>query len=171
VAEVAKSDREASGTNLLGAVLCVAILLVVIGWLMFTLVQSGRAAAAFSALVPAFAQDWVDDIQAGRLDEAYRATTPGFQARLDRAAFGKWVADHPELSLAPRVRGFTLRRSSGLTVGLQGIRVEDRSRMTYRTAFRPADGPAQVLTLTVVSDGVGPHVDQAVIEPEAPSTP
>jgi hypothetical protein len=139
MSESTRSDREATGSNPVVAVLIVAVVLIVVGWFGFAVVRSGQASAAFTANGPTFARNWVENVHAGRLDEAYRATTPGFQARLDRAAFGKWVADHPELSLEPDVRGFTLNGASGFMIGLTGPRIVNTSRLTFQTAFHPAD--------------------------------
>ena len=122
---------------------------------------------------PTFAADWVEDVRAGRLDAAYRATTAAYRARVDRAAFDRWVADHPAFKLTPEPRGFSMSsRSTGFTIGLNGIRLFESSKgLTYRTAFRPdGEGPS-LLTIAVAEEGGLPLVDQAGVEPEPPANP
>jgi hypothetical protein len=96
--EAEKSDRRSSGTAPLGLGIAVGVVLLLsLGWLGFRLSRASRAWPAFAAKAPGFGQGWVEDLRAGRLDEAYQAMTPAFRARLDRAGLGRWVADHPEL--------------------------------------------------------------------------
>lgn len=168
--EAAKKDRQTSGTAAIGVGIAVgAALLIVVGWFALEAFRSNQAWAAFVRGGPTAAAVWIEDVRAGRLDAAYRATTAAYRARVDRAAFDRWVADHPELKLAPEPRGFSMSsRTTGLTIGFNGVRILDSSkRLTYRTAFRPEGQAPSVLSIVVSGDRDGLRIDQAEIEPEA----
>jgi hypothetical protein len=172
--EAEKSDRRSSGTHALGVGIAVGmILLLGLGWLGFESYRASQAAAAVLTQAPGLAAAWAEDIRAGRLDAAYRATTAAYRAHVDRPAFERWVAEHPELKLAPQPRGFSLSaRTTGITIGITGIRITNPPpRMTYNTAYSPAGKEPSVLTIVVTSEGGPPLVDHAEIEPEPPSKP
>jgi hypothetical protein len=172
--EATHPDRQASGSAKMGVAIAVgAVLVVALGVLAFRFYRSDRAWAAFVARAPTFAGEWAEHLRAGRLDEAYRETTAAFKARLDREAFGRWVADHPELKSQASPRGYTMSsRSTGYMIGLNGISIfESSKRLTYRTAFRPDGKGPSLLTIAVAEEGGRPLVDQAEIEPEPPPKP
>ena len=172
--EAEKSDRRSTGTAAIGVAILMGLVLVIgLGMLAFRIARSDQIWMAFTTQAPAFARGWIEDVRAGHLDEAYRSMTPAFRARLDREAFGRWVAEHHELKADPSPNGIAMSGfASGITVGLNGIRVmEPRPRMTHRTDFPRAGKGTSRLTITVVSEGGRPLVDQAEIVPEEPSRP
>ncbi len=173
--EAEKPDRRSSGLASIGLAIGIGVVLLVgFGLLAFRDFQSKQGTTAFMTNSAAFSKRWVENLQAGRLDETYAATTPAFKARLDRDAFGRWADDHPVLKAESYTMGFTTSSfSSGISIGLNGIRlINSAPTMTFRTKLLPAGNPPSVLTLNVVSDGAGnPLVNQAEIGPEAPSKP
>ena len=172
--EVTQTDRRTSGTATIGIGITVGLILLVgLGLFALRVYRSDRAWAAFVAQSPTFAGEWAEDLRAGRLDEAYRATTPAFKARLDREAFGGWVSTHPELKSRASLRGYTMAtRTTGFTIGWNGLGYFDsRKRLTYRTAFQPDGKAPSLLTIAVAEEGGRPLVDQAEIEPEPPPGP
>jgi hypothetical protein len=172
--EPVTSDRRTTGTAPLGIAIVVgSLVLGLVGWVIFAEYRSSRVASAIVVRGPTLAQEWADHVRAGRLDKAYAATTSAFRARVDRAAFGRWVSDHPELKLTPEPRGLSVSKSTqALTIGLNGIRIIDTPpRVTHKTGFRPAGEGAKVLRIVVAAEGERPLVDQAEIEPESPTKP
>ncbi len=171
-----KTDRRTAGTSVLGIAIAIGVvLLIVVGLFAMKMARSDQMWMAFVRSSPQFAADWVEDVRAGRLDAAYRATSAAYRARVDREAFGRWVADHPELKLAPEPRGWTMSaRSTGFTIGLNGIGIWDPPpKLTHRTAFRPAGEAPGVLSVVVTTDPDGLHIDRADAERETggPSPP
>jgi hypothetical protein len=172
--EAETSDRRSSGAHTLGVSIAVGVILILgLGWLGFESYRASRAAAAVMTQAPGLAAAWAEDIRAGRLDAAYRATTASYRAQVDRPAFERWVAEHPELKLAPQPRGFSLSaQTSGIAIGITGVRlINPPPRVTYRTGYSPQGKEPSVLTIIVTSEGGPPVVDQAEIVPEPPSKP
>ncbi len=172
--EAEKSDRRSSGSNALGVGIVIGVVLLLgIGWIAFESYRASQAASAVLAQAPGVAAAWAEDIRAGRLDAAYRATTAAYRAVVDRPAFERWVAEHPDLKLTPQPQGFSLSTNTArITVGLTGIRfTNDPPRMMYRTAYGPTGKDPSVLRIIVTSEGGPPLVDHAEIEPSPPSNP
>jgi hypothetical protein len=167
--QVNPSDRRTTRTAGLGIGIAIgAVVLLVVGVFALRVYQADQAWSAFVRGGPTFAAGWIEDVRAGRLDAAYRATTAAYRARVDRAAFDRWVADHPELKLTPEPRSFSMsKRVTGFTIGWNGLGFFDASkRLTYRTALRPDGKAPSLLTIAVTPEGGSPVVDQAEIEPE-----
>jgi hypothetical protein len=169
-----RSDRRSSGSASLGiGIVFGVILLLGLGWLGFESYRSSRVVTAVMTQGPALAAAWAEDVRAGRLDAAYGATTAAYRSAVDRQAFERWVAGHPELKLTPRPRGYGLSNHTvTVTVGISGIRFTNPPpRMTYRTEYTRPGEDASVLTIVVTSEGGPPLVDHAEFEPEPPSRP
>jgi hypothetical protein len=175
MSEDMKTDRHGPRTASLGlGIAIVTVVLLGFGLLAFQVYRSQGASTTFIRVSPAFAKTWVEDLNAGRLDAAFAAATPAFQARLGREAFARWAEDNPEVRSKSQTKGFrTSAFSSGFTIGWNGIHLTDSMlTMTYEVWLLPEGKPRSVLTLTVVADATGnPLVDQAEIGPEAPSKP
>lgn len=172
--ESEKSDRRPVGTSALGVAIAIgAVLLLAIGGYALRLHQSTWAWSAAMPRAPTFAAEWVEDVRACRLDEAYAGTTAAYRARVDRAAFGRWVADHPELEVTPEPRGWSTSSSThAFSIGLNGVRMLDTPpRVAHKTGFRPAGEGAKVLTIVITAEGDRPLVDRAEIEPEPSAKP
>ncbi len=173
--EAEKTERRTAGTAWLGIAIAVGVilLLLLVGWLEMESARSERAWLAFLRGSPPFADAWIGDIRAGRLDAAYRATSAAYRARVDREAFGRWIADHPEFQRTPDLQSGTMSKHvRGFTIGLNGVRIWDPPpKLTYRATFRPAGEAPRVLSIVVTTDPAGLHIDRPEIEPEAPAKP
>src|SRR6516162_8714525 len=169
--------RESSGSN------TVVIVLAIIGGIVLgiVLVCGGIAYFAIQKMAPAFnavaqtigdlktstvtAQAFIDDIQSKRLDDAYDATTAGFQSRVSRKEFDALIRKHPELQDSTIVRKQALRANfENHQPGDPNVaEIPTFQTVTYTCDFESADDEQMELSLTVTKQGETFKVDQFTV--------
>jgi hypothetical protein len=123
-----------------------------------------------------FVLSWLGDIRAGRLVEAYDATTPDTRARIDRAAFEVFFSEHPGFKAPPLVKSYSTGfGKTNWSVGLNGIRSDETpSRFVLVATLRPADGgESSEVEIVAVKDRASGRllIDQFKIVPVPPAKP
>jgi hypothetical protein len=124
----------------------------------------------------AFVLSWLGDIREGRLAEAFDATTKESHARIDRAAFEKFVAEHPEFKAPPVVKTYsTVGGRTSWSIGLNGLQNEETpSRYILTATLRPEnEGEPCKVEIVAIKDRASGRllVDQFKIVPVPPAKP
>jgi hypothetical protein len=123
-----------------------------------------------------FVLAWLGDIREGRLAEAFDATTKEFHARLDRAAFEKFVANHPVFKAPPVVKTYsTVGGRTRWSIGLNGLQNDETpSRFVLTATLRPEnDGEPCEVEIVAIKDRASDRllIDQFKIVPAPPGKP
>lgn len=87
-----------------------------------------------------YAEAFLDDIEAGALDDAYDYTSAGFQRRMSRAEFAKFVERNPVLKQPRQLKGSQFHQQN-----LSG-------HAEYRFTARKADGTEVEIAVHLIAE-------------------
>ena len=134
-----------SGKTLLVVLLCVLALLAVgVFWM-----WSGRPTQPDVDAGRAVAEQFLQQIRAGKADQAWASTTAEFKSAQGRETFAKFVKDHPLLSTPTAF------------VAVQTVSVQDSPRAEY--TYRGTDGKGTVRLLAGDEQGMW-RIDRMTVD-------
>jgi hypothetical protein len=177
MSDATNSERSSNLPTILAIlILCVLVGLGIGAW-MSTRMQ--RASAELMELLKGgepFVLAWLGDIRAGRVAEAYDATTSDVRSRMDRPGFEKFVAEHPEFKAPPVVITYsTVGGRTGWSIGLNGLQNDETpSRFVLIAALRPEnEGEPCKVEIVAIKDRASGRllIDQFKIVPVPPAKP